>query len=369
MAWVSGNYTTYYGPSTSYLQAGSVANENVNILWQESSYYFIEYFVGSKKKRAYVITDAIPNPGTIPARTWTSQATRYIATYGKVHACPPTTSTPTNTNGVEVCEIARGTTVTYFVGEKPNDWAFIEFDYTNGKKVRAYYWANYMSTSTPSANTLSNFKIYTRENKIAAGLPMAGYNITQGFNDSTGGTYRGHLGYDITDPSSTTMCAKSIFPGTVVSIKTTWTTDDGIGKSVVVQHNVNNETFYSTYHHLASISVSINQTVYVDQIIGVMGNTGLEAWNLGAHLHVCLYINSSTTTPYGYCDSTKLLTFQQTSTVTNYNNGIYPQYFYGSTASDYESKYPRCGQRRFFDPYGCITSNVNDIKTYKYTLL
>lgn len=359
---VVGSHTTYYGPGTSYRKAGSVSNESVTLLWKESTFYYIEYNVGStgKKKRAYVATTAIPTPGTIPATGWSTMGVRYINTLTDICTAPAATSSTVNTNGESVNKIVRGAKVAFLDSYKPNSWALVEFEY-ECKKMRAYVWANHLSTSTV-AQTVNDVQIFARNSFIYAGLPMAGYKVTQGFNDNVGGTYRGHLGYDLTDPSGGNV-VRPLYDGEISSVRTSYTSNDGIGLSIAVKHTVNGETFYTTYHHLKSISVSSGK-VTADTQIGVIGNTGCP----DVHLHVCAYINSATTSPYGYCDSAKLTKCEDKSTVATYKNSAsYKNYFYGATGTTAETAYPRCGSKRFFNPMGVASTNAALITTYKST--
>lgn len=362
MAYVSGTHSTYYGPSTSYMKAGNVSNESVTILWKESSYYFIEYNIsGNKKKRAYVRTVAIPSPGTIPSKSWNSKYTRYISQEGDVYTCQSSSYSSNNTRGKKICTIAKGTRVTYFSVEKPNGWAFIDFEYKNQQKVRGYYWSGYMKSSKPYLS-LNDFKSYKEYDIIPAGYPMAGYSLSQGFNDKNTNR-KGHLGYDIIGG----IKARALFAGTVVDLKQTYKIGDGLGKVVVLSHSINGETFYSNYQHLAKINVRMGQKVSINQEVGDIGDTGSEG---ATHVHAAVYTNQPLTKISGYCSDGKYhpYTFEEISKISSYKSGKYPKYFYGTTKSDYEKKYPRCKGLRYYDPYGVISTDARIISEYKNTL-
>lgn len=368
MANVVGSSPTYYGPSNTYMQAGTVANESVTILWKEGSFYFIEYNIsGGLKKRAYVTTGSIPSPGTIPVQNWNTLTTRYVGIEGDVYSCPAATNSATNTAGEKICKIAKGTIVTYLSPEKPNGWTLIEFTYKALKKVRAYFWANNLGTSLPVLS-LSDFKSFKAGDVIPAGYSMAGYTISQGFNDKTTSN-KGHFAYDIA--GATTDNVYPLFSGDVVGIRSTYSSGDGIGKAVVIKHSpINGETFYSAYLHLDSYSVSVGTPVNPTVSIGKIGNTGTTP----VHLHLTVFttgVAESDTSINGYATASPHAgTFEATSTVSAYKSSTtYPVHFYGATASDADTKYPRCGRRRFFDPLGTVSTNANNIKTYKSTLV
>lgn len=363
MAYVTGKHSTYYGPSMTFLRAGSVCNENVTVLWIEGSYYFIEYNIsGGLKKRAYVKSNAIPSPGTIPSKTWRTTCDRYILSEGDVYTCQASSYSSHNTRGKKICTIAKGTRVTYFSTEKPNGWAFIEFEYLNKQKVRGYYWAGYMGSSKPYLST-DDFRSYKQYDYIPAGYPMAGYSLSQGFNDKTT-RRKGHLGYDIIGGTE----ARAIHKGTVVDIRTQYSQHDGIGKAVVLEHEINGEIFYSNYLHLRSIGVEKGDIVYKNQRVGTIGDTGSEP---AVHLHLAVYTDHPLIIISGYCSGGKFhpYTFEETCKISTYTSGKYPLYFYGSTESDYEKKYPRCKGLRYYDPYGVISTEARLISEYRNTLM
>ncbi|WP_235848311.1 peptidoglycan DD-metalloendopeptidase family protein [Litchfieldia alkalitelluris] len=97
-----------------------------------------------------------------------------------------------------------------------------------------------------------------------------------------------HKGIDIARPSDRTI--KAADNGTVVSAGY----DGGYGNKIVINHNNGLKTVYA---HLASISVSVGQTVSQGQKIGVMGATGHST---GVHLHFEVYHNGELKNPVEY---------------------------------------------------------------------
>jgi murein DD-endopeptidase MepM/ murein hydrolase activator NlpD len=94
-----------------------------------------------------------------------------------------------------------------------------------------------------------------------------------------------HKGIDIARPSNRTI--KAADNGTVVSAGY----DGGYGNKIIIDHNNGMRTVYA---HLASISVSVGQTVSKGSAIGVMGDTGNST---GIHLHFEVYKNGSLQNP------------------------------------------------------------------------
>lgn len=97
-----------------------------------------------------------------------------------------------------------------------------------------------------------------------------------------------HKGIDIARPSNHTI--KAADNGVVVSAGY----DGGYGNKIVIDHQNGIRTVYA---HLASISVSVGQTVSQGSAIGVMGSTGNST---GVHLHFEVYKNGSLQNPMSY---------------------------------------------------------------------
>nr|WP_263324007.1 M23 family metallopeptidase [Neobacillus sp. Marseille-Q6967] len=97
-----------------------------------------------------------------------------------------------------------------------------------------------------------------------------------------------HKGIDIARPSNRTI--KAADNGIIVSAGY----DGGYGNKIVIDHQNGIRTVYA---HLASISVSVGQTVSQGSAIGVMGSTGNST---GVHLHFEVYKNGSLQNPMSY---------------------------------------------------------------------
>ncbi|AUS98017.1 hypothetical protein CDQ84_18535 [Clostridium thermosuccinogenes] len=137
--------TVYYGPSTSiYPSVGSVSSgETVTALWKEGDWTHIEYSVTgtSKKKRGYVRTDTVNITESVSTIT-VQNYTRYVLTSATTYTGPG------STGYVEAGSVSRGETVIY-LGQKINNYAFIEYTITGtSQKKRAYFYADYL-TATP----------------------------------------------------------------------------------------------------------------------------------------------------------------------------------------------------------------------------
>ncbi|WP_349410884.1 M23 family metallopeptidase [Pseudalkalibacillus sp. SCS-8] len=100
---------------------------------------------------------------------------------------------------------------------------------------------------------------------------------------------RQHKGIDIARPSNRAILA--VDNGTVVSAGFN---SGGYGNRIIINHN---NGFKSVYAHLASMNVSVGQTVKKGQKIGVMGSTGHST---GVHLHFELYKNGALLNPLKY---------------------------------------------------------------------
>ena len=125
---------------------------------------------------------------------------------------------------------------------------------------------------------------------------MGNATVSQGFNDTTT-THKGHLGYDLCNIDN----ARPLFSGTVVAIERS--TEPASGRAVCVSHTVNGVQFYSTYCHLASVDVSIGDSVSTSTNLGAVGGSGHgQEFYYFKHVHVCVYTGKvAQTNPFGYC--------------------------------------------------------------------
>ena len=104
--------------------------------------------------------------------------------------------------------------------------------------------------------------------------PLTGYRVTATFGQSSSLWSTVHTGVDLAAPSGVPVT--SIASGTV-----TFAGYDGAyGNKVVVQHQDGTETWYA---HLASISVSVGQSVTHHSVVGPVGSTGNVT---GPHFHL-----------------------------------------------------------------------------------
>ncbi|MEW9122005.1 MAG: peptidoglycan DD-metalloendopeptidase family protein [Thermotaleaceae bacterium] len=99
---------------------------------------------------------------------------------------------------------------------------------------------------------------------------------------------RMHKGIDIARPSNRSILAAD--NGVVVSAGY----DGGYGNKIVIDHQNGIRTLYA---HLASINVSVGQTVSKGSTIGVMGSTGDST---GVHLHFEVFKNGVNQNPLSY---------------------------------------------------------------------
>lgn len=139
--------TVYYGPSSStYPSEGSYVgpNETVTIVWQEGSWYYIEYYVGTTgtKKRMYIPTSALSNiSGYVTARTLS----------GTAKTSSPATTYAGPGTGYAIAGSVGTESVTAY-SEISGSYTFIEYNISGGLKKRAYINTNNLGSSGSLAN-------------------------------------------------------------------------------------------------------------------------------------------------------------------------------------------------------------------------
>lgn len=344
-----------YGPGNngnSYQSIGSVsAGESVTaiVATEDGLWVQIEYDVSSTgyKKRGYVAVATTELSSTNGLPHTSENGCLKVVTAGNVYS-GPSTSLFQGSGSLSLNESVLD------LGYEEAGYKLIEYDVTGtSNKKRAYFPSSSLSTTTSGGDTggetgnMASYKTYKKGNTIPTSLPMGGAYVTQGFNDKST-NLKGHLGYDM--GSITTI--KPLFSGVVKKVATE--NSSANGRAVCVEHTVGNVTFYSTYCHLKSVSVSVGQTVTTNTVLGIIGGSGNGSDDYYAtHVHVCVYTGSPSTDPYGYCASGGKATFEDT---TDY----YTEYYYGPD----RSKFPRCGGLCFYDPYGVVTSNAAVIANY-----
>lgn len=343
--------TVYYGPSaSSYKTVGSVgAGEAVTavVADENNEWVQIEYNAGSAglKKRGYVKTattelasaSGLPHTSRKGSLTVTASGTAYTG--------------PSSSKYYEAGSLSRGETVTD-LGYEEAGYCLVEYDVTSTSyKKCAYFNKDALSNSDSGGGSggdtgsMKNYTTFIKGKPISSGLPMAGAQVTQGFNDKTTNR-KGHLGYDL----GGITYAKPLFAGTVAKIETS--NSPASGRAVCVKHTVNGITFYSSYLHLQSVNVSVGQSVNTGTNLGRVGGSGGGSDSMYApHVHVCVYTGSAQTNPYGYCAKNGAATCEEAS---NYRFNGY----------NYGPDFPRCGGVCFYDPYGVVTSNVEVIAKY-----
>ena len=334
----------YFGPNPStYPSNNSYAgpNDTVTVFWKENSFYYIEYPAGSKKKRMYIRAAAVSAISGTVSDFVPSLATRYVQRRDvRTYAGPSDSSYP------EAGSVDYGEAVS-FLDQKENGYAFIEYSISGGMKKRAWVLAEKLAKQMPTP-TIDNYVTYKQYEVIPSAYPMGNATVSQGFNDTTT-NHKGHLGYDLCNIDN----ARPLFSGTVVAIERS--TEPASGRAVCVSHTVNGVQFYSTYCHLASVDVSIGDSVSTSTNLGAVGGSGHgQEFFYPKHVHVCVYTGKvAQTNPFGYCSEEGEQTFEQT---TNYPS----TYYYG----DDTTKYPRCGGVCFYDPYGVVSSSAAVISVY-----
>lgn len=121
------------------------------------------------------------------------------------------------------------------------------------------------------------------------------YEPAPGLISYTYGNHNGkfHKGLDVFNKSAPPIHAAAY--GKVIETCTV-DTGAGLGKFVRIDHGNGYQTVYG---HMASVSVSVGQTVEKGQTIGVMGRTGAAT---GLHVHIEMYLNGSLIDPISFFD-------------------------------------------------------------------
>jgi len=94
-----------------------------------------------------------------------------------------------------------------------------------------------------------------------------------------------HDGVDLSGKKGTPIYSTGF--GTVIEVKYS----KSYGRVIKIQHN---DTIETVYAHLDSVFVNVNDTVYQNQKIGTMGNSGLST---GVHLHYEIRVNNKPQNP------------------------------------------------------------------------
>ncbi|MBP3309501.1 MAG: M23 family metallopeptidase, partial [Ruminococcus sp.] len=116
---------------------------------------------------------------------------------------------------------------------------------------------------------------------------------------------RNHNGIDVGDAGIHGGAAVASKSGTVIYVANSCTHDypkstvgcgcgGNYGNYVLIQHD---STYTTIYAHLASVAVSVGDTVQQGQVIGYIGSTG---WSTGDHLHFEIRAHGYAQDPMAY---------------------------------------------------------------------
>ena len=168
--------------------------------------------------------------------------------------------------------------------------------------------SNSSNNNSSSDNNNSNTTPSTDNNNSSGGNSSAGftwpcpgfYTISSGY-ESRWGTFHGAL--DIAGGTDGAAVVASRGGTVVVAVSgcphnygksSSCGCGGGYGNYVVIQHD---GTYSTLYGHMASLTVSVGDTVSQGQTIGYVGSTGFST---GAHLHFEVRVNGSKVNPADY---------------------------------------------------------------------
>mgnify|MGYP000693704293 CR=1 FL=1 len=168
--------------------------------------------------------------------------------------------------------------------------------------------SNSSNNNSSSDNNNSNTTPSTDNNNSSGGNSSAGftwpcpgfYTISSGY-ESRWGTFHGAL--DIAGGNDGAAAVASRGGTVVVAVSgcphnygksSSCGCGGGYGNYVVIQHD---GTYSTLYGHMASLTVSVGDTVSQGQTIGYVGSTGFST---GAHLHFEVRVNGSKVNPADY---------------------------------------------------------------------
>ena len=231
----------------------------------------------------------------------------YPTSSGRVYAYIPL-SVITGNNGSHVkkissgkfnCSYRRGVSASssYYVAK--GDAVYLLHSDSNGKQILypisggkwRIGWASSSNYNKYCANKSTPAPVNT--SKVKTQFPVKSYTVSQKYGNyySPKGMY--HAGIDV---YSSNRNIYAFADGTVVYRG--GKSSDGNGYRVVLSHNINGKTVYSSYSHLSSYKEcpAVGSKVSVGKVIGIMGTTGNST---GVHLHFAIYDKKSTD-PYGY---------------------------------------------------------------------
>jgi len=196
--YVANQTTVYYGPSSTLYPSNNSyvgPNENVDVLWREGNWYYIEYQSGNYRKRMYAPISSVTGISTsVPSPSFT-YLTRYVG-YGGATYNGPNSVDYASAGSVENYE-----RVTFIDGTREGNYALIEYDIsgTNQKK-RAWFIYNELGSKL-GVDTYAKITSQAQANAIKnAGYSFVGryyYDDSNTHFDLSEASYLSNAGLDV----------------------------------------------------------------------------------------------------------------------------------------------------------------------------
>lgn len=261
------NSPVYFGPSTSlYPSEGSSVgpNETVTIVWQEGSWYYIEYYVGATttKKRMYIQTSKLSSiSGTVTSKTLS----------GTTKTSSPATTYAGPGTGYQAAGSVGTESVTAF-NEVSGSYTFIEYNISGGLRKRAYIETNKLSTSGGSPDNLVGTVLANLNSTAYSSSNMYYPNYTgectwycwgrayekSGKSLSFNGSNNGAQWYANVNTSNVTKRSASSGP-VKNSIASFSGGSSGNGHVIFVEDVANGYTYFTEYNYTASQNAKLQK--------------------------------------------------------------------------------------------------------------
>lgn len=145
------------------------------------------------------------------------------------------------------------------------------FDSTSSQE-----WENYINNYLKENNAKVAFGGYLEERNL--------YNRSNHFNTSKETQRNIHLGIDLWAKQNTKVLA--VLDGKVHSFKNNQNHGD-YGPTIILEHNINNQQFYTLYGHLSLASIeniTVGTTFKKGECLGFLGNSSVNG-DYSPHLH------------------------------------------------------------------------------------